>query len=75
MDNQTTKILNTAPGRTFRVRLKKDDPPFELKAGDVLEVHRYALDPHSKFTVVRRVSDGYDPECNVYARDVERLEN
>jgi hypothetical protein len=54
------------------VRIKEDDFRFKLKKGDVLEVHVYAYDP-GKYTVVRRLSDDYDPECNVYSYQVERL--
>jgi hypothetical protein len=52
------------------VRLKKDDERFGLKAGDLLEVEPYWLDPE-KFTVVQRLSDGFDPQCNVYSHEVE----
>jgi len=50
--------------------LVKDDPDFGLKAGDILECIPYHLDPQEKLTVVQRVSDGYDPECNVYRSSV-----
>lgn len=56
----------------FLVRLKEDDKRFKMKKGDVLRVERYRLDP-CKYTVIERVSDGFDPECNVYASQVERL--
>jgi len=55
---------------TKLVKVKKDDRRFGLKAGDILKVHPYWIDP-SKYTVVCRVSDGYDPECNVYTYEVE----
>lgn len=54
----------------WAVRMKRDDPRFGLDAGDLLLVTRYWLDPN-KVTVIRRVSDGFDPECNQYSRDVE----
>ena len=54
------------------VRLKKDDKRLGLKAGDVLEVVPYVLDPE-KYTVVRRISDNFDPECNVYVYEVETI--
>lgn len=53
------------------VRLKEDDPNFNLKKGELLEVEPYCLDPSSKFTVIRRLTDGFDPECNVYRTQVE----
>lgn len=59
-------------GKGFLVRLKEDDTRFKLKKGDVLRVERYAYDT-GKYTVLERVSDGFDPECNVYASQVERV--
>lgn len=58
-------------GRTVLLRLKEDDPRFGLKKGDVLECVPYWLDPSDKWTVLRRVSDGFDPSCNVYRHQVE----
>ena len=55
------------------VKLKADDARFGLLAGDILEVEPYWLDPSDKFTVIRRVSDGYGPSCNVYRDQVESL--
>lgn len=52
------------------VKLIKDESRFGLSAGDMLEVVPYWLDPSDKFTVVRRVSDGFDPNCNVYRSQV-----
>lgn len=52
------------------VKLKADDERFGMKAGDILEVEPYWLDPSDKFTVIRRVSDGFDPGCNVYRSQV-----
>ena len=59
-------------GQGIFVRLKEDDTRFKMKKGDVLRVIRYAYD-NEKYTVLERVSDGYDPECNVYFSQVERL--
>ena len=59
--------------------MKEDDPEFGLAAGDILECFPYRYDPGSqynpegKLTVVQRVSDGFDPECNVYWIQVETL--
>jgi len=55
------------------VRLKEDDERFKMKKGDVLEVRPYQYDPHEKLTVIRRLSDDFDPCCNVYRSDVEVL--
>lgn len=52
------------------VRLKADDPSFGLFKDDLLEVKHYPLD-FSKYSVVKRLSDGFDPKCNVYKSKVE----
>lgn len=54
---------------TWVVRLLADDPRFGLNAGDELLVQKYPWD--AKVTVLRRVSDGFDPECNQYLSAVE----
>lgn len=56
--------------RISALRMKNDDPRFGLKAGDILAGHLYALDP-SKWSILGRVNDGYDPECNQYSTSVE----
>lgn len=55
-------------GRNSKLIMLKDDPRFGLKAGDVLIGHPYRYD--SKWTIVCREFDGYDPECNQYTSDV-----
>lgn len=50
-------------------RLKTDDERFKLNAGDELVCVNYPLD--AKVTVLYRISDGFDPECNQYMADVE----
>jgi hypothetical protein len=55
--------------REMVFRLKQDDPRFKLNAGDELICINYPYD--AKLTVLRRLSDGYDPECNQYMADVE----
>lgn len=54
---------------TWVVRLLEDDPQFDLAAGDELLVMSYPYD--AKVTVIRRISDGFDPQCNQYLRSVE----
>lgn len=44
--------------------LREDDPRFNLSKGDLLMCVDYPLD--AKVTVLRRLSDGYDPGCNQY---------
>ena len=53
------------------VRMKEDDEQMGLKKGDLLEVQPYWMDPSDKFTVIRRLSDNFDPSCNVYRTQVE----
>ena len=55
-----------------RWRLLEDDGRMRLSKGDVLLCVPYWLDPAEKLTVVRRESDGFDPQCNVYRSQVER---
>lgn len=50
-------------------RLREDDPQFHLSAGDLLLCTPYPYD--SKQTVLRRLSDGYDPSCNQYNSSLE----
>lgn len=50
-------------------RLKGNDPEFGLTAGDLLLVENYPYD--AKVSVLARIPDGYDPECNQYLGDVE----
>lgn len=54
-----------------RYTLKSDDDRFGLTAGDVLVCKPYWLDPGCKLTVLYRESDGFDPQCNVYASEVK----
>ena len=49
--------------------LRSDDPRFKLSAGDRLLCIKYPYD--AKVTVLRRISDGFDPECNQYLNDVK----
>jgi len=53
------------------VRIKKDDPDFEIKAGDVFLAKPYWLDPGDKVTLIKRLSDDFDPGCNAYRSQVE----
>ena len=51
-------------GREFVVRILHDDPEFRLKSGDLFISIAYPFD--GKTSLLHRVSDGFDPECNVY---------
>jgi len=57
--------------KTLIVRMKDADESLKLKKGDILEVEAYFLDPSSKYTILRRLSDDFDPEANVYMSQVE----
>lgn len=57
--------------REMVFRLKADDPRFKLAAGDELVCENYPFD--AKVTVLYRLSDGFNPECNQYTQDVEFL--
>lgn len=63
----------TAPSVEPEFELLADDERFDLRAGDVLECVPYTYDPHDKLTVLRRVSDGMQPSCNVYRSQVRRV--
>jgi hypothetical protein len=63
-----SKRVFTGSG-TWVVRLLADDPRFGLSEGDELLVRLYPYD--AKVTVIRRISDGFDPECNQYMQAVE----
>ena len=69
-DMRRSHILN----RTWVVRLLDDDERFDLREGDELLVRKYPYD--AKVTVIKRISDGFEPECNQYYDSVEyvRLE-
>lgn len=49
-------------------RLKQDDPLFGLPEGDELLCINYQYDAEAR--VLRRISDGYDPQCNQYTTNV-----
>lgn len=49
--------------------LRQDDDRFNLSKGDRLLCINYPYD--SKVTVLRRLSDGFDPECNQYMQSVQ----
>lgn len=50
----------------FIVEVNEDDPHLDLAAGERYAANRYWLDPGAKVTLLRRVTDGYEPNCNLY---------
>jgi hypothetical protein len=51
--------------------LRADDSRFGLAAGDIVRTLRYPWD--TKVSVLFRESDGFEPECSQYLRDVAFL--
>lgn len=51
-------------------RMRVSKPRFDLFMGDVLFVTPYKYDDE-KYTIVKRLTDDYDPMCNVYKDEVE----
>ena len=55
----------------LKIKILKDIPHLDIKKGEVYEAKAYWLDPSSKYTLIGRVPDGFDPSCNVYRSEVE----
>ncbi len=71
-----TQLCRTLAGRLLpvgREHVARWDARFGLTAGDVLVCEPYWLDPGVKLTVLYREPDGFDPQCNMYRPDVERV--
>ncbi len=52
----------------MRVKILRDDDLFgEIKKGDIFEAELY---DDCKVSLIRRESDNFDPECNMYIHDV-----
>ena len=54
------------------VQLLEDDSRFNIKKGEIFEAQIYHLDPE-KITLLKRLPDGFDPECNQYRGSVKIL--
>lgn len=52
--------------RGMVVEIIADDPRLGLLKGERYRAAPYSLDPGSKVTLLSRVGDGHDPECNQY---------
>lgn len=52
--------------------VKEDDERLGVQAGEQYLAIRYLYDPE-KVTLLSRIPDGYDPECNQYLSDVRWL--
>ena len=53
------------------VKNLEDNERLGIKAGERDEAKPYWLDPYDKVTLIRRIPDGYEPECNQYRSMVE----
>lgn len=58
------------PVATAVVEFTADDPRFGITKGDQFEAHPYVMDPTCKWTLVRRLTDGFAPGCNAYRSQV-----
>lgn len=57
--------------REFVVRILKTDERLGVKEGEEYEAVTYPFDPGAKVSLLRRIPDGYDPQCNQYWNDAE----
>ena len=55
------------------VQLLEDDSRFKIKKGEIFKAQVYQLDPE-KITLLKRLPDGFDPECNQYRESVKILD-
>ena len=53
------------------VRIKRGDDRIGTKKGEVYKAVRYWLDPMGKVTLLERVPDGFNPNCNEYIYNIE----
>lgn len=57
--------------REFVVRILKTDERLGVKEGEEYAAVTYPFDPGAKVSLLRRIPDGYDPQCNQYWNDAE----
>lgn len=53
------------------VEILKTDPRTGVSKGERYEAKRYWLDPIEKVTLLKRISDGWTPDCNEYIHNVK----
>ena len=53
-----------------RVEILETQERLGIRAGEIYEATPYWLDPQEKVTLLSRVPDGFDPECNQYIDQV-----
>jgi len=56
------------------VRIKKTDDFTSVKENELYEAIPYWIDP-VKVTLLKRIPDGYCPECNQYINDLEIIKH
>lgn len=54
----------------MKVKILKTDTRCGIKEGEIYEAEWY-WGGREKVTLVSRVPDGFDPECNEYAHNIE----
>ena len=59
----------------MKIRILSDNPSIGIKADEVYYAERYSLDPMVKYTLLSRVSDGWNPECTIYRYKAVELTN
>ena len=53
------------------VEILKTDKSLGIKKGERYHAIRYFLDPSEKVTLLGRVPDGYNPNCNQYRSEIK----
>ncbi len=53
----------------MRVKILKTDNRIGVKKGEIYQATGYKFDPE-KMTLLSRIPDGYDPECNEYKHNL-----
>lgn len=56
------------------VEILEDDKRTGVSKGERYKAIRYWLDPQDKVTLLERVPDGWNPNCNEYRHNVKILE-
>lgn len=60
--------------REMVVEVLTNDDRLGVKAGEQYRAISYWLEPGAKVSLLGRIPDGYDPECNQYVHDVNFIE-
>ena len=60
-------------GQIVQIKILKTDDRLGVKAGEIYDAKPYTYDPQSKWELIGRVPDGYDPSCTQYKSEVRCL--